>query len=102
MAQVMRIVWGKIKPGAWTEYKTAYQECCQIAGRIDGLEGRWLVRDQSDEDAAYSVTIWRDMDALNTYAESDLVKNTLFPMLDPYYVGKYVSNVSTIEHQEVH
>lgn len=102
MAKVMRIVWGKIKPGAWPDYKAAYQEACRIAGTIDGLEGRWLVRDQSDEDAAYSITIWRDMDALNTYADSDLVKSKLFPMLDPYYVGKYVSNISRIEHEEVH
>lgn len=102
MATVMRIVWGKIKPGEWENYKAAYKKACEIAGPIEGLKGRWLVRDQSDEAAAYSITIWETTEALNNYAESDLVKNKLFPMLDPYYVGKYVSNISDIEHEEVY
>ena len=41
----VRIIYGKLKPGAWDAYETAYKEAMQKAGEIPGLRARWLTRD---------------------------------------------------------
>jgi hypothetical protein len=36
-AMRVRIIYGKLKPGAWDAYETAYKEAMQKAGEIPGL-----------------------------------------------------------------
>src|SRR5687767_443233 len=48
----MRIIWGRIRTGQWERYEAAYKEIF-LAKKpvIDGLKGRWLVRDVNDPNA---------------------------------------------------
>ena len=39
---IMRITWGKLRPGTWAAYEQAYH--ATVAGKtVPGLRGRWLV-----------------------------------------------------------
>ena len=56
----VRIIYGKLKPGTWDAYETAYKEAMQRAGEIPGLRARWLTRDVANPDAGYSISLWED------------------------------------------
>jgi len=67
----MRVVWGKILPGQWDAFEAAYKKAMTARGRVKGLRGQWLVRDQNDHNSGYSITLW-DSDAdMRAYWDSD-------------------------------
>jgi hypothetical protein len=44
---IMRMTWGKLRPGTWQEYEQAYH--ATVEGQaIPGLRGRWLAQDVQD------------------------------------------------------
>ena len=46
---IMRITWGKLRSGAWSDFEQAYHTT--VAGRdVKGLRGRWLAQDVNDSD----------------------------------------------------
>ena len=45
---LLRIIRGKLKPGAWDTFERAYQAAISNAGPVEGLRGRWLVQDVDD------------------------------------------------------
>ncbi|HEY8580027.1 MAG TPA: hypothetical protein VIL72_09090, partial [Beijerinckiaceae bacterium] len=62
----LRIIHGKLRPGAWIEFERAYKAAITEAGPIHGLQGRWLTRDVDDEDAGTTISLWAteaDLDA---------------------------------------
>jgi heme-degrading monooxygenase HmoA len=54
----MRIVWGKIIPGKWDEFEAAFKASMAAREDVTGLVNHWLTRDQNDENAGYSITLW--------------------------------------------
>jgi hypothetical protein len=52
---IMRITWGKLRAGTWTEYEQAYH--ATVAGKeVPGLRGRWLAQDVNDPDGGFAVS----------------------------------------------
>jgi LysR family transcriptional regulator, benzoate and cis,cis-muconate-responsive activator of ben and cat genes len=43
-AMLVRIIYGKLKPGSWDSYEHAYKEIMSNTGKIAGLRGRWRAR----------------------------------------------------------
>ncbi len=84
----MRIVWGKILPGQWDSYKSAYKAAMASRGKVAGLVSQWLVRDQADPDAGYSVSVWENDDAMRAFWESSKRKETTDP-LQKFFVNQY-------------
>ena len=54
----MRIIWGKILPGQWDAFETAFKKALETRGKPKGLQGQWLIRDENDPDAGYSISQW--------------------------------------------
>ena len=52
----MRIVWGKILPGQWDAFETAFKKALEI--REGGLKSQYLLRDAEQPDAGYSISHW--------------------------------------------
>jgi heme-degrading monooxygenase HmoA len=52
----MRIIWGKILPGQWDAFEAAFKKALEIRGDVKGLKGQWLLRDENDPDAGYSIS----------------------------------------------
>ena len=43
---IMRITWGKLHPGTWSEYEQTYNATVVAKStNIKGLRGRWLAQD---------------------------------------------------------
>lgn len=92
---LLRISWGKVRPGLWEGYE---QEFRRFAARpIDGLLGNWLGRDVGDPDSIYTVTLWRDADALKAWESSPLRKERS-AILRRYLDGAYSFSISDVSY----
>jgi heme-degrading monooxygenase HmoA len=89
---LVRIIYGKLKPGSWDSYEHAYKEIMSNTGKIAGLRGRWLTRDVDNPDAGYSISLWENEAAMRAYENSDVLKNTILPKLNPFFAGEYTTS----------
>ena len=62
-----RMVWGRLKPGAW-------EEVFPFNDEVDGLLSRSVLRDIDGEDEAVSLSVWRTEEDLQSYENSNLRK----------------------------
>ncbi len=93
----MRIIWGRIRPGQWDRYETAYKKVFLADNpAIDGLKGRWLVRDVNDADSGYSVSLWESSEKMRKYESGDFFRTEVKPALQPFFVDDF-----TTDHCEV-
>jgi heme-degrading monooxygenase HmoA len=70
-----RLVWGKLKPGAWTGYERFFRE--KTVPATEGTEGllqRYLLRGIDGDEEGLSFSWWETMDDLGSYEHSDLRK----------------------------
>jgi heme-degrading monooxygenase HmoA len=86
---------GRIKPGSWPEFETAYRQHIE-ASPAAGLLARWLVRSTSDANTFFTVSLWDTLAAMETYERSDAVQRQILPHIVPYLNG-----VSTAHHCQV-
>jgi heme-degrading monooxygenase HmoA len=88
----MRIVWGRVKPGKWEEFEETYRRVLDPArAGIEGLKGRWLVRDISDPDSGYSVSLWDSLEAMAKYETTPLFRETVLPALQPFFANEFTT-----------
>src|SRR5688500_14629308 len=89
-AMIMRITWGKLKPGTWDEYERKYKET--LADKeIQGLRGRWLAQDVNDPDGGFSISLWETAEDLQAYEQSDVFREMYVPALGPFFAGEYTT-----------
>ena len=86
---MLRIIHGKLKPGAWDSYERAYKEVVAKAGKIQGLRGRWLAHAVDDPDAGYTISLWESEGAMRAYEGGEALQNTILPKLKPFFSGEY-------------
>ena len=61
------IVWGKILPGQWDAFEAAFKRALEIRGEAKGLKSQWLLRDQNDPDAGYSISQWESEEDMRAF-----------------------------------
>jgi hypothetical protein len=52
---VIRITWGRLRPGAWSEFERTYRENVIDGKTVKGLRGRLLVQDSGDKDTGFAM-----------------------------------------------
>ena len=97
---LLRIVRGKLKPGTWIAFETAYQDAVSKAGPVEGLCGRWLVQDVDDPDSGSTISLWASEEALRAYEKSDLLKSKISAKLAPFFSGQYDVRISRVRFAE--
>jgi heme-degrading monooxygenase HmoA len=96
---IMRITWGKLRPGTWAEYERAYH--ATVAGkRVPGLRGRWLAQDVNDPDGGFSVSVWDSLEAMQAYEQSTVFKQEIQPTLQPFFVGEYTTHRCDVKYEQ--
>lgn len=92
----VRIFWGKIRPGMWSEYEEHYNSVIQSVGeRMEGFLGRQLLRSAEDSDEGISMTFWDSLEDLERY-DKDPERQQLRGAADHLYTGEY-----WVKHYEV-
>lgn len=96
---IMRITWGKLRPGSWSEFERTYRETVAAKGKdIKGLRGRWLLQDSQDKDTGFAVSLWESQADMQAYEDSAVYKNEFLPALQPFFVGDYRTYRSEVKY----
>lgn len=91
----MRITMGRTLRGAWNEFELAYRQHIEEKP-VHGLQARWLVRSQTDEDTFFTISLWDTRVDMESYERSDAVRRQILRHITPY-----LSGASTAHHCEV-
>jgi len=98
---VIRITWGKLRAGAWTEYERTYRENVLTKGKgLKGLRGRWLAQDAADKDTGFAVSLWDNPADMQAYEQSPLYREIMAP-LQPFFVGEYKTYRCDVKYTDV-
>jgi len=85
---IMRITWGKLRPGSWYEFERTYNATVAARGaQINGLRGRWLLQDGADKDTGFALSLWDSAADMEAYEQSALYRQEFAPALQPFFVG---------------
>lgn len=84
----MRIVWGRITPGQWDDFQAAFEKAAKMTSTAKGLKDRWLVQDQTDKDAGYSITLWENEQDMKAFWNSKS-RSEAMDLLRPYFRNQY-------------
>ena len=97
---IMRITWGKIHPGKWSEFERTYKATVAArAQNVKGLRGRWLAQDATEKDAGYAVSLWESLADMQAYEQSALYKEVVAP-LQTFFVGEYTTHRCDVKYFE--
>jgi heme-degrading monooxygenase HmoA len=97
----MRIIRGKVKPGQWAEYESAYKAIVSKIGAIPGLKARWLAHDRTDPDWGYSVSVWESEEALRNYEQGSQLRDVVTPALQQFFGGDYTTSHCDVVYMEM-
>lgn len=86
----MRIVWGKVMPGQWKAYETAFKQAMARRGDVKGMKGHWLARDSQDPDAGYSISLWDSEQNMREYWDSKQREEAMAPVRQ-FYVNQFTT-----------
>jgi heme-degrading monooxygenase HmoA len=86
---VIRVTWGKLRAGTWSEFERTYRANVTTKGKaVKGLRGPWLAQDSEDKDTGIVMSLWDSLADMQTYEQSTLYKEITAP-LQPFFVGEY-------------
>src|ERR1700733_7015879 len=88
IAMEMRIIWGKIMPGQWDAFEAAFKKALEIRGEVKGLKSQWLLRDQNDPDAGYSISQRESDEEMRAFWDSK-TRNDAMAVLQPFFVNQF-------------
>ena len=98
---IMRITWGKLRPGSWNDFEKTYQATVATKGRqIKGLRGRWLAQDAADKDTGFAVSLWDNLADMQAYEQGALYREIMAP-LQPFFVGDYKTYRCDVKYTDV-
>jgi heme-degrading monooxygenase HmoA len=86
----MRIVWGRILPGQWDGFEAAYKKASAMRGEVKGLKTQWLVRDQNDRDAGYSISLWDSDEDMRAFWDSPK-RSEAMAVIQPFFANQYTT-----------
>lgn len=101
-----RMVWGRLKPGAWEGYERFFRERTFPETRgFPGLTQRYLLRGIDGDEEAVSLTFWQTMENLESYEDSELRKSLAREIQDNYATSwSYITGeywVKTFEVRDI-
>ena len=84
----MRIIWGKILPGQWDAFEAAFKKALEIRGDAKGLKSQWLLRDQNDPNAGYSISQWESEEDMRAFWDSKR-RSDAMAVIQPFFVNQF-------------
>ena len=95
---IMRITWGKLHPGKWSEFEQTYH--ATVVGKdIKGLLGRWLAQAQ-DPDGGFAVSLWESLEDMRADEQSAFFQQEALPALQPYFAGEYTTYRCDVKYSQ--
>lgn len=93
----VRIAWGKVKEGAWSEYERRYLDQNPVSEQPQGLQRRTLVRSVDDPDEGISITFWETREDSEAYRSSPQYERHVENMED-VFIGEWWTKTYEIRY----
>ena len=84
----MRIVWGETFPDNGMLLKRPSRRLWKIRGKAKGLNSQYLLRDQNDPDAGYSISHWDSEEDMRAFWDSKQ-RSDAMAVIQPFFVNHY-------------
>ena len=98
---VIRVTWGKLRAGVWSDFERTYRENVLTKGKVlKGLRGRWLAQDAGDKDTGFAVSLWDNAADMQAYEQSQLYRDIMAP-LQRFFVGEYKTYRCDVKYTDV-
>ena len=97
---VIRITWGRLRAGAWSEFERTYRAHVIEGKTVKGLRGRLLVQDSRDKDAGFAISLWDKVADVETYEQSERYAE-LIATLQPFFVGEYKTHRCEVKYTDM-
>jgi heme-degrading monooxygenase HmoA len=85
----MRISWGKIKPGQWSEYERRFEKLAGVQTAAGGPKRRWLVRDIDDPDAGFAISVFDTEAEMRAWGADPAARERIQKEMSDLYIGDY-------------
>jgi len=96
---IMRVTWGKIRPGKWDDYEQLWNEHARATADTTGLKARWLLRDTDTEGAGFSLSLWDGSESFEAYSAGGA--NATAEQMAGCFVGQYITTVCEVRGAEL-
>ncbi|MCO5066377.1 MAG: antibiotic biosynthesis monooxygenase [Rhizobiaceae bacterium] len=83
---LMRITWGRARPGMVGDLERQFH--LHPIPAADGMIGNWFAKDIKDSESIYTVTLWRDAEAVAAW-ENSPARAERARELSKYLIGEY-------------
>ena len=93
---LMRITWGKVRPGLWDTFEGLYARVADPD--TSGLVGRQLVRDTVDTDAFFAISVWETTEHIAVWEASEQYRERFLNLIDPFMLGAYSVSICDIRY----
>ena len=85
----VRMLWGRLKQGRWSEYERYYNERMgDLTEGLEGFQGRQLLQSTESAEEGMSVTYWNTGEGLRTYDRSPK-RQEVAKAIEHLYTGEY-------------
>ncbi len=89
---LMRVTWGKIKPGKWDEYERLWNAYAARTQGAPGLKTRYLLRDTESPSAGYSISLWEKAGDFEAFKKTEPTSKDM----EDCFIGQYVTTVCDV------
>ena len=96
----IRITWGRLRPGAWSEFERTYRENVIDGKKVKGLRGRLLVQDSGDKDTGVAMSLWDNLADMESYEQSELYQEFM-ALFEPFFVGEYKTHRCEVKYTDM-
>lgn len=94
----MRISWGRVKDGQWSEFEKRY--VADSGSSRAKPEKRWLVRDLDDQNAGYSISLWPSESDMRTYASDPEIRRNVEETYGDLFTGTYETHHCSVQQAD--
>ena len=97
---VIRITWGRLRAGTWSEFERTYRAKVAEGKTIKGLRGRLLVQDSGDKDTGFVMSLWENLADMETYEQSEVYEG-IMATFQPFFVGEYKTYRCEVKYTDI-
>lgn len=96
---IVRIVWGRLKPGAWAAVEQIFAQ--YDSASTPGLTARLVTQDINDPESMYSIAFWNDRASLERWLASDAYRVGFSAALRPFLSGSQSVSMADVRVEDL-
>ncbi|MEO7761521.1 MAG: antibiotic biosynthesis monooxygenase, partial [Casimicrobiaceae bacterium] len=96
---IVRIVWGRLVPGAWGSIEQIFSE--HDAASTPGLRARLITQDVNDAESMYAIAFWDDLASVERWLASDAYRTGFAQALRPFLAGSQSVSMAEVKVADV-